>query len=840
MSNRRCSPHRRATVALLTIATLAVALVSVARPQPAAAVALPRTPASGTITLTGAGFGHGRGMGQWGAYGYALKGWDWLSIVRHFYPTTLDGTVDDQQEMSVRLATMHGWTTAVVAVKADGTPNVVSDVDPVPGRQWAAMAAVDVGAGVFDIYASTVGTCPTLSGDFATANPTWEKVATDGQQPAIFRPVDLAGSNTTTALTDLLGVCEPDGEVRALRGQVESWDDGRQRTVNRLTLQSYLRGVVPRESPPSWGDGAGAAALGTQAVAARSYALSENRFRLPNNGPLYAKTCDDQDCQVYGGAGVKAVGKTTFTRLEDSRTDNAVMVMTPGAVRLRPDGQVAVTEFSASTGGLTTGGSLGGGFTYDAVIDDGDDTPANPNHRWTTTLTTAKIEAAYPTIGSLLDITVTKRDGAGEWGGRVLQLTLTGTAGTTTTSGETFRGKTGIKSSWFTIVDSCDGREAPPVATLPAAGPAAFEPMTPDRFLDTRDGTGTNQAAPLRGGCTIALQVAGRNGVPADATAASLNVTVTNSSGEGYVTAWPCGTPRPDASTVNLSPGRAVANLSVVRIGASGLVCIFSQTTTDLVVDVSGWYGPSATEGFQPLAPERIVDTRTGLGGRSVPLQPGEVHPVTVTGLAGVPATGVTAASLQVTVTRAATAGWVRLFPCGGAVPPSSTVNFLAGDDVPNHTFVGLSASGQVCVQSNTRTDVVLDVQGWFGAAAPGRFVPVVPTRRFDTRSGQGVPDAPVGQGATLPVPTLGQSGVPASGVLAVLMNLTSDAAAGDGFITAFPCGTARRETSVLNPRKGRIVAGASPVLPGADGSVCLFSMRQTELLGDVTAYVVP
>jgi hypothetical protein len=283
-----------------------------------------------------------------------------------------------------------------------------------------------------------------------------------------------------------------------------------------------------------------------------------------------------------------------------------------------------------------------------------------------------------------------------------------------------------------------------------------------------------------------------------------------------------------------------VANLSVVRIGLGGQVCIFTQTTTDLVVDLTGWYGPGAAQGFQPLPPERLVDTRSGTGGRGTALQPGEVHAVTVAGRGGVPASGVSAASLQVTVTRPATPGWVRLFPCGGAVPASSTVNFLQGDDVPNHTFVGLSPDGQVCVQASTFTHVVLDVQGWFGPAAAGRFVPVVPTRRFDTRNGfGGVPDAPVGTGATLSVPLLGRAGVPASGVVAVLVNLTSDLAAGPGFITAFPCGTTRRETSVLNPQVGRVVAGASPVLPGDGGSVCLFSMRQTELVADVTAYVV-
>jgi SpoIID/LytB domain protein len=541
MSHRRCSPYRRAAAALLALASVAAVLTVSPRPAVAAPVvagpAVAANPSGGTVTLVGAGFGHGRGMGQWGSYGYALEGWDWLQILAHFYPGSGDGTVAADSEMSVRLAAMHGRITVVSGVRPDGSGNVAASTDGFAGR-WAAMAAVKVGPQQFDVYGllavpAGASGCTTSLTTVADPASGWVKVTpAPVAQPVVFRPGDERGSHTTPTLTDLLALCESDGGQRAYRGQLEAWDDGTQRTVNRLPLEAYLRGVVPRESPPSWasgGGGSGINALRAQAVAARSYAMTQNRFRV--NGVLYAKTCDDQDCQVYGGAGRRAPGASTFSRLEDSRTDQAI-ADTANRVRWVPGTtQVAVTEFSASTGGLTTGGSYAAGIGYGGVVDEGDDVSGNPSHRWTTTLTNAVIEGAYPTIGSLRELVVARRDGVGEWGGRVLSLEIRGSAGTVTVTGEQFRGRTGIKSSWFAVVDDCDGREEPPIGALPAAGPAAFEPVAPLRLLDTRDGTGTSTVAPLRGGCTLALQVGGRSGIPAEATAAALNVTVTGSDG---------------------------------------------------------------------------------------------------------------------------------------------------------------------------------------------------------------------------------------------------------------------------------------------------------------------
>ncbi|NBO84184.1 MAG: hypothetical protein EBV14_02360, partial [Actinobacteria bacterium] len=93
------------------------------------------------------------------------------------------------------------------------------------------------------------------------------------------------------------------------------------RTINAVNMEAYLRGVVPRESPAGWGDavgGAGMNALRAQAVAARSYASTENRY------PGLAHTCDTMDCQVYGGAGLREGVSEQPYSLEDPRTDLAI------------------------------------------------------------------------------------------------------------------------------------------------------------------------------------------------------------------------------------------------------------------------------------------------------------------------------------------------------------------------------------------------------------------------------------------------------------------------------------------------------------------------------------
>ncbi len=243
--------------------------------------------------------------------------------------------------------------------------------------------------------------------------------------------------NPDLPLEETIQRCASAEEQRYYRGELRAvLNSGFQRTVNAVAVEWYLRAVVPREMPASWallGDGAGAQALEAQAVSARSYSLGEDRA-------FYARTCDTISCQVYDGRATRLNG--VLTSNEHPLSDIAI-ADTAGVVRMR-DGEVARTEFSSSTGGWSAGG------VFPAVQDLGDGTERNPNHDWDNTVNVATLEARFS--GRSLDyVFVSERNGLGEDGGRVLEVTLVFGNETFTMSGNDFRRAAALRSDWFSI-----------------------------------------------------------------------------------------------------------------------------------------------------------------------------------------------------------------------------------------------------------------------------------------------------------------------------------------------------------------------------------------------------
>ena len=123
----------------------------------------------------------------------------------------------------------------------------------------------------------------------------------------------------------------------------------------------------------------------------------------------------------------------------------------------------------------------------------------------------------------------------------------------------------------------------------------AFQAIVPNRMLDTRpdgvtiDGVGRGAGLAARGSVTE-VQVNGRAGIPSGATAVVLNVTVTEAQGAGFVTVWPCGTPRPNASSLNYVAGSTVPNGVIAKVGVNGKVCLFASNGTHLISDVAGYF----------------------------------------------------------------------------------------------------------------------------------------------------------------------------------------------------------------------------------------------------------
>jgi hypothetical protein len=238
--------------------------------------------------------------------------------------------------------------------------------------------------------------------------------------------------------------------------------------------------------------------------------------------------------------------------------------------------------------------------------------------------------------------------------------------------------------------------------------------MSPHRLVDTR--STVDPPIRLPAGSTLSVQVNGRFGIPNDAAAAALNVTVVQASAKGDIKVFPCGAAKPNTSTQNYTAGQTIPNAVLSKVGTDGRVCIYTTASTYLVVDVSGWF-PADTD-FHSLTPERLLDTRSGLGnapagivgaGKTVELQ------VTGAGTSNIPADA-GAVVLNVTVDGPQQTGHITVYPCGSDRPDTSTLNYTKGNAMANASIAKIGAGGKVCLYTLQPTHLIADVTGWFPA----------------------------------------------------------------------------------------------------------------------------
>jgi stage II sporulation protein D len=363
-----------------------------------------RVPKSGTFTIRGHGFGHGHGMSQYGAYGAARQGRTYKQILAFYYPGT-------------------SWATRNRKVRVLITGDTTPDLRVSPAR----------GLVVKDMGSHATYTLPSISG--ATR---WRLNTDDGKTVVgyfdgvwhRYRPgghATLVGDGRFHADVPLT-LWMPSGS-RMYRGWLRAYSpspgSSTRQTVNIVYMDSYVKGVIPAEMPTSWS----MEALKAQAVAARTYGTWSRNENLDR----WYQICDTSSCQVYRGMSA-----------EDTRGNQAVDA-TRGLIRTY-EGAAAFTQFSSSSGGWTSAGSRP---YLVAKADPYDDFSANPVHSWSVKLKASRIRAAYPSLGKLNRLHVTRRDGHGQWGGRVVTVVLDGTKRNISISGDTFRSRFGLRSSWF-------------------------------------------------------------------------------------------------------------------------------------------------------------------------------------------------------------------------------------------------------------------------------------------------------------------------------------------------------------------------------------------------------
>ncbi len=389
------------------------------------------------------------------------------------------------------------------------------------------------------------------------------------------------------------------------------------------------------------------------------------------------------------------------------------------------------------------------------------------------------------------------------------------------------------------------------IAGLPytvSEGALRFVPVTPCRVADTRTAPGQFGGPAMTASSTRSFAIPQSGcGIPATAQAYSLNVTVVPPGPLSYLTLWPAGQPQPLVSTLNSFQGQVVANAAIVPAGDGGAVNVFVTNPTDVILDINGYFdSPSGSSySFYPVSPCRIADTRDTAGPFGGPtMTAGQSRDFAILSsdcsIPSVPS----AYSLNVTVVPPGYLGFLTTWPAGESQPFVSTLNSWTGKVVANAALVPAGNNGDVSVYVSGPTDVILDINGYFGRfGSPGAlsFYPVPPCRVADTRVGNGFFGGPILEAETarsFPIPS-GGCGIPASAA-AYSMNVT---VVPDGilpFLTAWPSGSPQPLVSTLNSFDGTVTANAALVPAGENGAVSIYVAGRTHVILDIDGYFAP
>ena len=378
-----------------------------------------------------------------------------------------------------------------------------------------------------------------------------------------------------------------------------------------------------------------------------------------------------------------------------------------------------------------------------------------------------------------------------------------------------------------------------------------FIPVTPCRLVDTRNPNGQFGGPPIPGGTSRSFPIPQQTpcDIPSNAAAYSLNVTVVPHSTLGYLTIWPTGEAQPYVSTMNSPDGRVKANAAIVPAGTSGAVSVYVTDTTNVIIDIDGYFAPAAsgTYQFYTLTPCRVVDTRQGsnqpqgLGPPSLPAQQPRDFPIlTSPCLQGLPNTP-QAYSFNVTVVpnpAGQQLGYLTVWPSNDQQPYVSTLNNPTATVVANAAIVPAAPDGDIDAYAYNSTDLILDINGYF--AAPGgtnalSLYPVAPCRVLDTRQNHGQPFS-----GTLVVNVVGSACAPSRSAEAYVFNATVVPPHSMPYLTLWPDGALHQPyVSTLNAYDGFITSNMA-IVPTTNGSIDAYAYALTQLILDISSYFAP
>ncbi len=869
---------------LATLGGLLIATSAFLSSPVSAARATPADPVVGVaIVIEGQGYGHGRGMSQYGAYGWATgsygdqsipaeqKAKDWTWILDHYYGGTQNALTAANKRMTVSLSAINGLQTAVIS--SDSKASVVLTGGPVVPGTYASLVAREISASgvrstyTYRVYGSSKITCPSAS-DPLSAESGWtvvgEGTAKYGKPIVTFSVPN--GDVPTTAPASLLGVCGSTGNVVHYRGTIFAANGsvGENRTVNDVPLEQYLRGVVPSESPASWGDtagGLGINALRAQAVAARSYSLAQGRY-------TYAKTCDTQSCQVYLGAAARNTAKGTLTIREDSRTDRAI-ADTALTIRVRPDKPTVpvVTEFSSSNGARNAG------VYFPAVDDPGDSADGNPHAKWTRVVSLSNLAArlGLSTITKVEMILGTQANVTPAWDVSIKfyngtqSVTKTGAwlenAYTLNSKSVNVRLITSdfVSADDFVFIGDSVGES---IAGQSVLGTGELPELLTEMFNSTSYFALTNRctvgrcpsgvadglsvANALTGSPDFALVALGYNdnqstlGAEIDQVMTSLVAKGIRS--VGWVT---MSERRTTNGIANYAAGNAALRAAKKRwpqlrifdwdaasIGGPRNRWFAKDDnvhlTTSGQAEFAIWLRDRAIElaGGTPSAPQWVAKVGPGVNLR-----------IPVLGEKGIPSTGVSAVSLNITASGADAAGFITVWPCNSTQPSTPNMYFSSAQLVTGEVLAAIDGTGKVCVASSTPAHIYVDVNGYFTAGFRATSLQRVVDTRADSAQGlRSVTKVKLAAKQVLRVKmtNLVVAGVPAAGVGAVVLNITAVNSVSSGYITAYNCEKRPRLWNLSFSKNTPAAAMAIVPVKSLTGEVCIYSSAATDIMVDI------
>lgn len=678
-------------IAAVVLALVGAALIIVAEPARAAnSVESYAVPKSGTFQLSGLGYGHGIGMSQFGAEGMGRLGKSYRQIVKFYFPGSNFATTSADHQITVGLSeivrsTPQGPGVVVPAHRGLSLHYQGRSIN-LPGKVGGKPVdnfRVVRGSGGLAVWAVSPAKAAKVNGGMR-GSVRWLSA------PAVAKsrvPVQ-SSSGSTRVYRGYLDVVLGSSSVLA---------------VNRLLLEHYLRSVVSSEVPGSWTD----AALRAQAVAARSYALLAQSSAHAAHRAY--DICDSTYCQVY-------------YPISAERRPEVAAVRATAHQYLRAAGQPVFAMFSSANGGYTVSGGrpylVAKPDPYDGVVT-GD---ANWGHSWSTSVSRAKLQDAWPQIGRLQRLKVLGRDGNGQWGGRVLSVGLVGSKSTISVSADSFRWAADLKSTWWTITNADSSVTAPAKNVRVNRG---------DRSAVVRWGSPDTERTVKAYRITVS--------------STKKIYRVDNSARRARVS--------------GLTNGKQYrARVAAVYASGPG-----PATATPAFVPTSSY------SYFQPLAPTRLLER-----GETAAKQRGGAVSVAAVGGGHAPPSGTRAVAVRVSADSASSAGRVQVWPCGASGREQVAVTYQADASNAGLATVSVPTTGRICVGATSKlSGLDVDLLGYFTSSGVGtKALRSVAARRLvNSSTGFGWTNGRLVSGEPRTVQIAGREGVP-NGARTVLVNV--------------------------------------------------------------------